>query len=303
MYDSPRRQPLTVRLPIALLWLLGLLGATCVYAVPNQPVLWHATSEQGEVYLFGSMHFGKPEMYPLPNEVESAFRAADNLAVEVDVGAVPQEEIMGLVARQGMYLDGSTLDSHVSRSTAESLNEAAARYGLPLEVLRLQRPWLAALTLAGMAIHQSGFSETQGVDRYFLELARGAKPIVELETFEDQLTLLSELPAADQEWMLSDMLGSLAETPEYFNQVYAAWSSGDDAKIDDMLNASLRSGSDEERLYDRLIVRRNHAMTSRIEELVGQGGTSFIVVGAGHLVGEVSIVELLRQRGYRIERL
>lgn len=205
MNVSPRQQPLTVRLPVALLWLLGLLGATCAYAIPNQPILWHATSDQGEVYLFGSMHFGKPEMYPLPNEVESAFRAADNLAVEVDVGAVPQEEIMGLVARQGMYLDGSTLETHVSSTTIDSLNEAAARYGLPLEVLRLQRPWLAALTLAGMAINQSGFSEMHGVDRYFLELARGAKPIVELETFEDQLSLLADLPATDQEWMLSTL--------------------------------------------------------------------------------------------------
>ncbi len=302
MIQSTRRQLLDAALPLTVLVFLALLSALSAQALPNRPPLWHATSAQGEVYLFGSMHFGRPDMYPLPEAVEDAFRAADRLAVEVDVEAVRPDEMLGLVTQQGMYLDGSTLESHVSAATLDSLNAAAQRYGLPIDVLRLQKPWLVALTLTGVVINQAGFSEAQGVDRYFLQQARGDKPIVELETVESQLAMLANLPTADQEWMLSDLLVNLAETPEYFNLVYDAWSSGNDTAMDDMLNASLRAGSAQSDLYERLITQRNQAMASRIEELVGQGGTPFVVIGAGHLVGDVSIVELLRRRGYRVKR-
>jgi len=40
----------------------------------------------------------------------------------------------------------------------------------------------------------------------------------------------------------------------------------------------------------------------KIEALIRQGGTYFVVVGAGHLVGDQSVIAMLRAKGYAVER-
>lgn len=56
-------------------------------------------------------------------------------------------------------------------------------------------------------------------------------------------------------------------------------------------------------MYRILIVDRNARMAGKIADLLRQGGAYFVVVGAAHLVGEESIVNLLRREGYRLEKL
>jgi uncharacterized protein YbaP (TraB family) len=41
-------------------------------------------------------------------------------------------------------------------------------------------------------------------------------------------------------------------------------------------------------------------MAAGIERLLGTPGTSFVFVGAGHLVGEGSVIDLLRRDGYEV---
>ena len=51
-------------------------------AIAQSPVfLWKITSNAGEVYLLGSIHLAKPDMYPLDARIEEAFRASDNVVV------------------------------------------------------------------------------------------------------------------------------------------------------------------------------------------------------------------------------
>jgi len=44
-------------------------------------------------------------------------------------------------------------------------------------------------------------------------------------------------------------------------------------------------------------------MADRAEEYLAEGGTGFYVVGAAHIVGEGALVELLRDRGYTVEKV
>jgi uncharacterized protein YbaP (TraB family) len=48
---------------------------------------------------------------------------------------------------------------------------------------------------------------------------------------------------------------------------------------------------------------RNRNMTKKIASYLRSGGCVFVVVGAGHLVGELGIVELLRKEGFTVEQL
>jgi uncharacterized protein YbaP (TraB family) len=56
-------------------------------------------------------------------------------------------------------------------------------------------------------------------------------------------------------------------------------------------------------MYEKLVDERNRNMASRIEEFLRTKETYFIVVGAGHLVGNKGIIEILRGKGYQVEQL
>ena len=57
-------------------------------------------------------------------------------------------------------------------------------------------------------------------------------------------------------------------------------------------------------LYQDINVERNARWVPRLEQRLGkQGGTTLVVVGALHLLGRDGVVERLRARGYRVERI
>ena len=58
----------------------------------STPVLYKVTDGDGDVvWLFGSIHVGTEDFYPLPDYVEEAFEGSDRLAVEVDIVAFQKD--------------------------------------------------------------------------------------------------------------------------------------------------------------------------------------------------------------------
>jgi uncharacterized protein YbaP (TraB family) len=83
-------------------------------------------------------------------------------------------------------------------------------------------------------------------------------------------------------------------------RVVAAWRTGDAAAIDAIMNESM---DDAPALYARMLTDRNAAWVPQIEQLLRGADDVLVVVGAAHLVGEHSVVEMLRQRGHTVEQL
>ncbi|MEW6419537.1 MAG: TraB/GumN family protein [Nitrospirota bacterium] len=66
-----------------------------------------------------------------------------------------------------------------------------------------------------------------------------------------------------------------------------------------------RSSTEDRRMssiYEKLIYERNRNMVSKIEDFLKTKETYFIVAGAGHLVGNKGIIEMLRNKGYNVEQ-
>ena len=55
-------------------------------------------------------------------------------------------------------------------------------------------------------------------------------------------------------------------------------------------------------LDTKMLVERNQKWVKHIENLLGQDGNSLVVVGAAHLVGDDSILELLKRKGFAVEQ-
>jgi uncharacterized protein YbaP (TraB family) len=48
---------------------------------------------------------------------------------------------------------------------------------------------------------------------------------------------------------------------------------------------------------------RNRQWLPRLESFLAQSDICMVIVGAGHLVGKGSVIELLKERGYTVEQM
>ena len=56
-------------------------------------------------------------------------------------------------------------------------------------------------------------------------------------------------------------------------------------------------------MYTALFDDRNINMTRQISENIKAAKSLFVVVGAGHIIGEKGIVELLRKEGFKLVQI
>ena len=79
-----------------------------------------------------------------------------------------------------------------------------------------------------------------------------------------------------------------------------AWARGDVKGIARTFDQDLAASP---ALAQALIKTRNANWKSWIEQRMSQPGSIMVAVGAGHLAGKDSVIDLLKRDGYRVRRL
>jgi hypothetical protein len=100
--------------------------------------------------------------------------------------------------------------------------------------------------------------------------------------------------------LLEGAVESPAAAKRQFDAMLAAWMSGDVDAIGRTFNAELANSPE---LREALLLRRNANWAYWLHSRLGQPGTVFVAVGAGHLAGQDSVVEMLKKRGLRVRRV
>ncbi len=271
-------------------------------AADRKDFLWKVQSKTTTVYLLGSIHFMKKEFYPLNKRIEDAFDKSTVLAVEANVDDVSKLDIQGLMEK-AFYPSDDTLEKHVSTETYERVKKEFEAFGIPAWLISKQKPWFLALTLESLELVKLGFDPDYGIDEHFLSEASGKKKIKELESMDYQINLLSGFSDSEQEAFLLSTLKDMNSYEKEIDKLLDAWVSGDTGGMESILRESLIEDKGMASVYDKLLYERNRNMASKIEGYLKTGETHFVVVGAGHLLGEKGIINLLRQKGYQIEQL
>lgn len=264
--------------------------------------LWKIQSEANTVYVLGSLHFAKREIYPLRQEIENAFDQSDFLVVEANVNDIRKADVQKLV-ETALYPANDTLEKHLSAETYERVKKEIAGAGIPPELINKQKPWFLAMTLVALEIVKLGLDPNLGIDKYFLSKAEGKKKILELESLDYQINLLSGLSDKDQELFLLYTLKDLNIMEQELDQMIQAWTSGDTKAMESLMTRSVSEDKRLSSIFEKLIYGRNKKMASKIESFLKTKETYFVIVGAGHLVGNQGIIELLKREGYRVEQL
>ncbi|MFM5136079.1 TraB/GumN family protein [Aeromonas rivipollensis] len=276
-----------------LLWLLLPLNAFA------DPAFYRISKGNEQHWLLGSIHAGKPSLYPLPDPVERAWQQSRALVMEVDMTHISQAQWqeMGAITR---LVDGKTLKDHLPMALYRRTLIAAGQNGLTEAMLAPLRPWFAAITLTQAALERTGYRGEFGVDQHFAKRANdGGKPIVGLETLLEQLGYLASV-GDNQTLMLESTLDELPELEKGFTEVMAAWQNGDQATLINLLKEEMAPPKLQAWLEQTLLAERNR---NWVKKWPGLPNESFIVVGALHLYGEQGLLALLEQQGWRITPL
>ncbi len=284
----------------AVLCVATALGATLAAQAPaaGKSFLWKVQSGSSVMYLAGSVHALDRSVYPLSAAFQRAFDASGALVEEIDLGNALASA--AVLLGKGMYQDGRTFDSAVSRETAALVASRLKDTPMAIELIRPMKPWMVNVMLTALQLEQSGLDAGLGLDQHFFDRAAAAgKEILALETAESQVDRMDRMPIAVQEQMLLGTLRGLDSKGGALETIIAAWKRGDAASLERTLLAEF---SALPAAYQSLLVERNRNWMPQMDACLARRTPCFVVVGAAHLVGPDGLLALLQRKGYRVEQ-
>ena len=263
--------------------------------------LWRVQGTSNVVYLLGSIHLLKSTDYPLPAVIESAFTNSQVAVFETDLDKLESPEGQATMMSKVSLPEGQTLKQNLSPKAYESLSKHATEIGLPVQMVEQFRPAAAVMTLEVMQLMALGVDPEYGVDKHFFKLAHDSgKRIVPLETMDFQLGLLVGFSKAEEDLLVEKSLDEIDDEKKLYNELVAAWKTGDAISLEKMLN-KLRAEAPS--IFKRLVTDRTASWIPEIEKLLHGSQNAIIIVGAGHIVGQDGVIDLLRKKGVKITQL
>ena len=277
-----------------------LLAKTATVEQGAKSCLWTVTTPSNKIYLLGSLHVLKQDSYPLAGTIESAYADSRIIIFETDIAALQDPAMQARLLELGLYPADQDLLQHLDGDTRQLLGKKLDEVGLSLEQFSKFKPWFVALTLATLELQRLGYNPAYGVDIYFFNRATtDGKEIDFLEPADYQINLLGTMAEQDQKNFLSQTLKDLEVVNELAGDLVRAWKNGDADKLHELLYKSFK---DYPELHERLLIQRNKNWIKKIEGVMRTDKNVLIVVGAGHLVGPESVVDLLRKQGYEVNQ-
>ncbi|WHF56160.1 TraB/GumN family protein [Shewanella xiamenensis] len=280
------------RLLLALLSVTLFASGTTLAAPSDKPPFYRVQWQGKSAYLLGSIHIGRADFYPMPAQVEAAFTKSKGLVVEIDMNKVDSRALLqkygGANSAQGF--DWQSRD----KQTVATMSQYCEGKASLCQSLQAFAPWLQAAQLNLLRYNGLGFSTDYGVDMQLL--SRGGKPVYELETAESQFQLLASFDSQVQWAMVREAID--ASDAELLSLV-DAWRSGNETALDTLMQEQL-GGEGDPLMLDKILWQRNKVMADGMIKLMGSETANeplFVVVGAGHVVGDKSVVQLLKQQG------
>jgi uncharacterized protein YbaP (TraB family) len=280
--------------------LSDLQAKTIAVEQTTKSCLWTVDTHSNKIYLLGSLHLLKPEAYPLAAAIEKAYADSRVTIFETDIAALQTPGVQAKLLEMGIYPAEQNLLQNLDGDTRQQLEKKMSEIGLPLEQFSRFKPWFVALTLTTLELQRMGYNPNYGIDVYFFNKASAdGKEIGFLEPAEFQINLLGKMVEQDQHDFLSQTLNDLEVVNELAGDLIRSWKNGDADKLHELLSKSFK---DYPHLHDRLLIQRNKNWVQQIEGALRKNKNVLFVVGAGHLVGPESVVDLLRKKGYQVKQ-
>lgn len=272
-----------------------LFHCLCTLAYADPGLLWKVEKD-GTVanYVFGTIHSDDPAITTLPYQVERVFSHARSFTIELDM------DLSTILHAQTLMLLPAEKD--LSRMLGEQRYKKCIslmeEHGVPEMLVMRMKPWAIATQLSmpkpttGVFLDLKMYQQAQakGIPTYGLETIQEQTDVFDKMTTEQQITILDE--AMENYKDLPDMISTLKrqylqrdlDGMQAFSEKYMKKGDANLAGI----------------VQQKLVYERNYRMVERMQIRFKEGG-AFIAIGALHLPGDKGVLNLLRQKGYRVE--
>ncbi|MFN0129453.1 MAG: TraB/GumN family protein [Verrucomicrobiales bacterium] len=268
---------------------------------PGRGLVWKIEGGKTDVFLAGSFHLLRQQDLPYPSTLDQAYDASRQLWFEVPPGEMKKPAAAAQVMALGMLPPDQSLPDVIRPETHAKVKKWAETNPSLSPVLDRMRPWLVALTIMLTEYQGMGAGPENGIESLLQARAdKDGKTTGGFETVEQQLGFLGDLSAEKQQELLDKTFEDLKTSRELLTDMIGHWRAGRDKELAAQMNKSFDGHED---LKKRLLDDRNAAWIDPIEKLLAGDTPTLVVVGAGHLTGKASVVEMLEKKGWKLTRL
>ncbi len=286
------------------------IRAEAAEVVNGKGVLWRIEKDGAEPsHLFGTMHMADPRVVSLGPKAREAFDRSSTVVIET-TEVLDQAKVMAAMLANPeltMFTDGTTLLSLVPEDERAALEAALTERGIPPASVAKMKPWMISAMVALPACEHA--RKAAGAPVLDAQLANdgeaAGKALGGLETIADQLGAMASLPMEFHIRGLIDTLKLGEAVDDVIETMVVLYLAGDTGMFWPFFRAALPAGGDADgfsAFEETMVTARNRTMTDRAAPFIDAGG-AFIAVGALHLPGEEGMIELLREKGYRVEAI
>ncbi|GAA0295609.1 TraB/GumN family protein [Psychrosphaera haliotis] len=263
--------------------------------------VWEVKKGEDVVHIGGTVHLLPITEYPLPSVFTDTYQAADSIVLETKL-PTPDDQAGQMAMLKAMaYADGETLSQHLSEQTNESLKQYFSAVGIEFEKLNKFKPGFISSMILNIETQKAGMAGA-GVDMYFSQLAnQDNKSIEYLETLDFQINMLANMGIGNEEYAIKHNLAEAGEIVPLLKKLIKAWRVGDESAINELALVQMKEQFPSS--FKAMMTDRNLDWVPKIEALFNDDDQEFVLVGAAHLVGEDSVIEQLKDKGYKVTKL
>ena len=267
------------------------------------PAIWEARDADSRVVIFGSIHALPSDLNWRTPLLNQAVTDADLVYFETDIGPLGMTALaIKILVQQFQTMREPWLD-RLTTEQMDMLIEAIAPLGISLEEASITPPWVLAMELTDLAMRMDEMGGT-------MEMASGVESVLQWELpkerkgyFETPVQQFDMLAGGSVDEQIQQLFmtieqGGIGGGAEELGDIVRAWAAGQPDKLE-----IVPKTDDEAAVLDLLITQRNRNWIPTIETMLKDNHENLIVVGAGHLAGEDSVLDLLAEAGYTVTRI
>ncbi len=293
-----QRQIIVVFLSLVFLVLPSAWGA-------ERGALFKVTSNGNTMYLFGTVHLGTPDFFPLEPKILAAIAGASTVALEIDPLEDPAA-MMGAMMANGTIASPNA-HAGMSAEGKARLHRALAKANIEPGSMEQFRPWFVSIILVAGDYVAQGYRTDLSVDKHIALLAKERKvKLLPLESAMFQLSLFNRLSQADQLSFLDETLVQMesGKAREDMRMIVNAWSTADKKMLNEVADRIEKETTVSGRFVKKVLLdERNIGMADKLFNLLGKERNTVAAIGTLHLLGSHSVPALLSARGATVERV
>ena len=264
----------------------------------NNTLLWQVNGKdlKNPSYIFGTFHLMCKDDIKFSEQLKKALTASDEIYMEMDMDD-PTVMLSGLLymnMKNGKKL--KDLYTEAEYKKVESYFKDSLK--MPMMMFQGVKPYFLVAMLYPKMMNCKTAS---GIEQELLTIAKeNKKEIKGLETMQFQAAVFDSIP---YEWQAKELLKNIDSFSVYkkeFDTMMLEYKNQQLSAMEKLLGKS-EFGSDK-KYEEILLTNRNKNWVAQLKNIMNKQSV-FVAVGAGHLVGEKGLLNLLKKEGYTVEPL